>query len=75
MPSTAGFGSMSEAGAHGRSFHDGKMDTGPNRVRYGLNVTEQWDRAFQEDPRFVFFTGWNEWSASRFGEFTASSCR
>jgi hypothetical protein len=62
-------GSMSEPGAHGRSFHKGAVDLRPNAVRYGLNVTEQWDRALQEDPRFVFVTGWNEWIAGRFAEF------
>ena len=62
-------GSMSEVGAHGRSFHNGATDTRPDAVRYGFNVTEQWDRALKEDPRFVFITGWNEWIAGRFAEF------
>ena len=62
-------GSMSEVGAHGRSFHDGKTDTRPDAVRYGLNVTEQWDHALAEDPRFIFVTGWNEWIMGRFAEF------
>jgi hypothetical protein len=62
-------GSMSEVGAHGRSFHDGKTDPRPEAVRYGLNVTEQWERALKEDPRFIFITGWNEWIMGRFAEF------
>jgi hypothetical protein len=62
-------GSMSESGAHGRSFHKGAIDTRPDAVRYGLNVTEQWARALQEDPRLLFVTGWNEWIAGRFAEF------
>jgi len=62
-------GSMSEAGAHGRSFHRGATDPRPGAVRYGLNVAEQWERALQEDPRFIFVTGWNEWIAGRFAEF------
>lgn len=62
-------GSMSEVGAHGRSFHAGKTDPRPEAVRYGLNVTEQWERALQEDPRFIFVTGWNEWIMGRFAEF------
>ncbi len=62
-------GSMSESGAHGRSFHRGDTDPRPDAVRYGLNVTEQWERALQEDPRFIFVTGWNEWIAGRFAEF------
>ncbi len=62
-------GSMSEPGAHGRSFHRGSTDPRPNAVRYGLNVTEQWERALKEDPRFIFVTGWNEWIMGRFAEF------
>lgn len=62
-------GSMSEPGAHGRSFHRGATDSRPNAVRYGLNVAEQWERALKQDPRFIFVTGWNEWIMGRFGEF------
>lgn len=62
-------GSMSEPGAHGRSFHNGATDTRPNAILHGFNVTEQWERALQEDPRFIFVTGWNEWIAGRFAEF------
>jgi hypothetical protein len=32
---------------------------------FGLNFAEQWDRAFELDPEFVFITGWNEWVAGR----------
>lgn len=62
-------GSMSEPGAQGRSFHNGTTDERPNAVRYGFNVTEQWERALHEDPSFAFVTGWNEWIAGRFAEF------
>jgi len=62
-------GSMSEPGAHGRSFHKGAIDQRPNAVRYGLNVAGQWERALREDPKFIFVTGWNEWIAGRFAEF------
>jgi hypothetical protein len=62
-------GSMSEPGAQGRSFHQSAADPRPDSVLYGLNVTEQWKRALQEGPRFIFFTGWNEWIAGRFDEF------
>lgn len=62
-------GSMSEPGAHGRSFHRGEADLRPNAVRYGLNVAEQWEHVLRQDPRFVFVTGWNEWIAGRFAEF------
>jgi len=62
-------GSMSEPGARGRSFRHGATDTRPDAVRWGFNVTEQWERALEEDPRFIFLTGWNEWIAGRFKEF------
>jgi len=62
-------GSMSEPDAKGRSFHNGARDTRPGAVDLGLNFAEQWERALEEDPRFVFVTGWNEWIAMRFDEF------
>ena len=62
-------GSMSEPDARGRSWHDGARDVRPGAVNLGLNLAEQWERALQEDPRFVFVTGWNEWIAGRFPEF------
>lgn len=62
-------GSMSEQGAHGRSFHQGATDPRPNAVLHGFNVIEQWTRALKEDPRFIFLTGWNEWIAGRHPEF------
>ena len=62
-------GSMSEAGARGRSFHNGAIDLGRDAVLYGHNVAEQWERALKVDPKFIFLTGWNEWFAGRFDEF------
>ncbi|MEJ7769145.1 MAG: hypothetical protein WKF89_15105 [Chitinophagaceae bacterium] len=51
----------------GRSFHDGKepMDKQPG---VGLYFAEQWKRAHEVDPEFVFITGWNEWVAMRFND-------
>ena len=60
---------MSFPGAFGRSYHDGQMDTRPDAVRYGLNFAEQWRRALQVDPPFVFVTGWNEWTAGFYSEW------
>ena len=60
---------MSFPGAFGRSYHDGQTDTRPNAVRYGLNFAEQWRRALQVDPPFVFVTGWNEWTAGFYSEW------
>jgi hypothetical protein len=33
-----------------------------------LYFTQQWQRAIQLDPKFVFVTGWNEWYARRFAQ-------
>ncbi|CAF2790135.1 unnamed protein product [Rotaria sp. Silwood2] len=51
----------------GRS-HDGLSHTQPNNhdpssERY---FSQQWERALQIDPSFIFITGWNEWIAQRF---------
>ncbi|MBR5280800.1 MAG: hypothetical protein IKU26_07545 [Clostridia bacterium] len=32
---------------------------------YGLNFQQQWDRVLEQDPDFVFVTGWNEFVAQR----------
>ncbi|GEP94768.1 glycoside hydrolase family 71/99 protein [Chitinophaga cymbidii] len=49
----------------GRSFHDGKQPD-EQRSAEGLYFAEQWKRALEVDPEFVFVTGWNEWIAMRF---------
>ncbi len=49
----------------GRSFHDGK-EPGVKKSGAGLYFAEQWKRALEVDPEFVFITGWNEWVAMRF---------
>lgn len=49
----------------GRSFHDGKEPL-EKRSGEGLYFAEQWKRALEVDPEFVFITGWNEWVAMRF---------
>jgi hypothetical protein len=62
-------GSLSETNAHSRNWHNGANDPRPGAVNEGLNFSEQFERALQEDPRVIFITGWNEWIASRFNEF------
>ena len=62
-------GSLSEAGARGRNWHDGANDPSPGAVQRGLNFAEQFERALKEDPRVIFITSWNEWIAGRFAEF------
>lgn len=49
----------------GRSFHDGKQPE-QQRSGEGLYFAEQWKRALEVDPEFVFITSWNEWIAMRF---------
>ncbi|WP_142785488.1 glycoside hydrolase family 71/99 protein [Changchengzhania lutea] len=52
----------------GRSFHNFYQ---PNTNKLGLTpytdnglfFQEQWNRALEVEPEFVFITGWNEWSA------------
>lgn len=51
----------------GRSFHDGKEpEPKDQRPAEGLFFAEQWKRALEVDPEFIFITGWNEWVAQRF---------
>jgi len=55
----------------GRSFHDGKQPV-ELRSGEGLYFEEQWKRAIEVDPEFVFLTGWNEWVAMRFDDGAAT---
>ena len=51
----------------GRSFRNRKQPPPADvRTGEGLCFAEQWRRALQVDPQFVFITGWNEWIAQRF---------
>lgn len=61
---------FSEAGTRGRSFsqeagHPGDM----SRTNFGINFAEQFERALEVDPPFIFITGWNEWVAMRLSSF------
>ncbi len=60
---------FSEANTYGRSWHRGALDTRPGAVNHGFNIAEQWERALEVDPQFIFVTGWNEWIAMRLDEF------
>ncbi len=60
---------FSEPGVRGRSWHGGQKDMSENAVAYGLNVQEQWDRALEEDPKMIYVSGWNEWTAMRMNSF------
>lgn len=67
LPNTPGPAPMSHRrGAMGRSWHNGAKDPREGAVHLGLNFDEQWRRAIEVDPQFIFVTGWNEWVAGRF---------
>lgn len=51
----------------GRSFHNGE-EPAKKTPSKGLYFQEQWKRALEVNPEFVFVTGWNEWVAQRFDD-------
>ena len=56
LPNTPGPAPMShKAGAMGRSWRQGKADPTAGAVDLGRNFEEQWRRASEVDPRFIFF--------------------
>lgn len=51
---------------YGRSYtNKNGWDNRNEAFLYGLNFQEQWDRALEIDPDFIFVTGWNEWIAGK----------
>jgi hypothetical protein len=58
------------AGAMGRSWHDGMKDPKSEAILKGLNFDEQWQHALAVNPKFIFITGWNEWIAGRYTEWS-----
>ncbi len=55
----------------GRSHYKGKPGKANGvgvglQTEKGLYFKQQWQRAIEIDPEFVFVTGWNEWVAQRF---------
>ena len=61
-----GLTAMNAPGSFGRSYtHQKGQITEPGAVNYGYNFQEQWDRALEIAPEFIFITGWNEWIAGR----------
>jgi hypothetical protein len=74
LPNTPGPAPMSaKSGAMGRSWYGGKKDARPGAVNLGLNFAEQWLRALEVNPKFIFVTGWNEWVAGRYTEWSKYS--
>jgi hypothetical protein len=61
---------MNATGVFGRSYtNQGGHNTTAGAVNYGYNFQEQWERALQLDPEFIFITGWNEWVVGRQAEW------
>ncbi len=66
-----GITAMNGDGVYGRSY------TYKNRFAqlseeskfYGYNFQEQWERAFELNPKMVFVTGWNEWTAGQHADW------
>lgn len=61
-----------EPNARARSYHKGTPPPGDG-VDQGFNFQQQWDHALAADPRVIFITQWNEWTAMRFTEFAGVS--
>ncbi len=78
LPHTPGPAPMShKKGAMGRSWHEGKKDIDPDAVNLGRNFDEQWRWALEVNPQFIFVTGWNEWVAGRYtqwSKYTDAEC-
>jgi len=61
-----GLTAMNAPDVFGRSYTSQKGHiTTEGAVNYGYNFQEQWERALELDPEFIFITGWNEWVAGR----------
>lgn len=62
-----GLTAMNAPGSFGRSYtHKYGQASSPDATGEGLNFQEQWNRALEVDPEFIFITGWNEWIAGRY---------
>ncbi len=63
----SGLSAMNDINIFGRAYVVGApKDPRPNAFLYGGNFQQQWNRAFEIDPDYIFITSWNEWIASRF---------
>ena len=60
-----GLTAMNGENVFGRTYTSKGYDTRDQAVRLGANFAEQWERALEIDPEFVFVTGFNEWVAGR----------
>ena len=66
----AGLAAMNDRDVFGRGYRAGREEPATEEdVLLGRNVEQQWSRALELDPDFIFITGWNEWTAGRFREW------
>ncbi len=67
--STHAIAAMNGKDVMGRSyttaFEDRFVQEGTEASKWGYNFAEQWENALKQDPKVVFVTGWNEWTAGR----------
>ncbi len=47
-------------------YEDRYKKEGKEASKWGYNFAEQWENALESDPKLVFVTGWNEWTAGRY---------
>jgi len=65
-----GLTAMNAPDTFGRSYTDKRGEVKDDgAVNYGHNFQEQWNRALEINPEFIFITGWNEWIAGRYEEW------
>ncbi|MCL2815391.1 MAG: hypothetical protein FWD23_12390 [Oscillospiraceae bacterium] len=71
-----GLSAMNGEDIYGRTsvFSGGRTtDTRENAVLYGANFAQQFEYAIEQDPEFIFITGWNEWVAGRYDSWPPDS--
>lgn len=56
---------MNHPDAMGRSYTSQGYRTEPDAKLWGYQLAEQLAYAIEQDPRVLFITGWNEWTAGR----------
>ena len=68
-----GLTAMNGTNIMGRTFYkDGNAnmyDTQDNAILYGANLAQQFEYAIEQDPEFIFITGWNEGCAGRYKQW------
>ena len=58
--------------SYSSKFENRYLTEGAEASKWGYNFSEQFDYALEVDPRVIFITGWNEWTAGRHEEWGGS---